>query len=218
MVGAAHVLTDPAVTSSYTVDWTGRFVGSARARSCARRRPSRSRRWSRCVRSTASRSCRRGATRVWWAGGHRGRPTQVVLSTRRLSAIEPVDTATREVTAAAGATIGDLQRGGGGGGPALRRRPGQPRLGDPRRHGCDERRRAARGAARHDPGTGARARGGARGRPDRVAARAAAAGQRRPRPHRPARRERGDARVVTAARVRLRDAGRGWLRRARRLP
>ena len=31
VVGAAHVLTDPAVTSSYTVDWTGRFVGASRA-------------------------------------------------------------------------------------------------------------------------------------------------------------------------------------------
>jgi FAD/FMN-containing dehydrogenase len=35
---------------------------------------------------------------------------QVVLSTRRLAAIEPVDTATREVTAGAGVTIGELQR------------------------------------------------------------------------------------------------------------
>ena len=30
-VGVTHVLTDPGLTSSYTVDWTGRFVGSARA-------------------------------------------------------------------------------------------------------------------------------------------------------------------------------------------
>jgi hypothetical protein len=30
-LGTAHVLTDPGLTSSYTVDWTGRFVGSARA-------------------------------------------------------------------------------------------------------------------------------------------------------------------------------------------
>jgi FAD/FMN-containing dehydrogenase len=29
VVGDVHVLTDPAVTASYTTDWTGRFHGEA---------------------------------------------------------------------------------------------------------------------------------------------------------------------------------------------
>jgi FAD/FMN-containing dehydrogenase len=108
-VGAAHVLTDPALTSSYNVDWTGRFVGSSRAVV----RPATTEQVAAVVALCAEYGVAvvpQGGNTGLVGGGTPRESSQVVLSTRRLSAIEPVDTATREVTAAAGVTIGDLQR------------------------------------------------------------------------------------------------------------
>ena len=108
-LGAAHVLTDPGLTSSYTVDWTGRFVGSARAVV----RPATTEQVAAvvalCAEYGAAVVPQGGNTGLVGGGTPRG-AGQVVLSTRRLAAVEPVDTATREVTAGAGVTIGDLQR------------------------------------------------------------------------------------------------------------
>ena len=108
-VGVTHVLTDPGLTSSYTVDWTGRFVGSARAVV----RPATPAQVADVVTLCAGYGVavvpQGGNTGLVGGGTPRG-ADQIVLSTRRLAAIEPVDTATREVTAQAGVTIGDLQR------------------------------------------------------------------------------------------------------------
>jgi FAD/FMN-containing dehydrogenase len=109
VVGAAHVLTDPGLTSTYTVDWTGRFVGSARAVV----RPANTEQVAAVVALCAEYGAAvvpQGGNTGLVGGGTPREASQVVLSTRRLAAIEPVDTATREVTAAAGVTIGDLQR------------------------------------------------------------------------------------------------------------
>jgi FAD/FMN-containing dehydrogenase len=108
-VGPAHVLTDPGLTASYTVDWTGRFVGSARAVV----RPATTEQVAAVLTLCAEYGAAvvpQGGNTGLVGGGTPREAGQVVLSTRRLAAIEPVDTATREVTAAAGVTIGDLQR------------------------------------------------------------------------------------------------------------
>jgi FAD/FMN-containing dehydrogenase len=109
VVGADHVLTDLALMASYTVDWTGRFVGSARAVV----RPATTEQVSAvlkvCAAYGASVVPQGGNTGLVGGGTPRG-ADQVLLSLRRLATIEPVDATTREVTAQAGATIGDLQR------------------------------------------------------------------------------------------------------------
>jgi FAD/FMN-containing dehydrogenase len=109
VVGPAHVLTDPALTSSYAVDWTGRFVGSARAVV----RPATTEQVAAVVTLCAAYGAavvpQGGNTGLVGGGTPRG-ADQVVLSTRRLAVIDPVDVGTREVTAQAGVTIGDLQR------------------------------------------------------------------------------------------------------------
>jgi FAD/FMN-containing dehydrogenase len=108
-VGVAHVLTDPGLTSSYAVDWTGRFVGSARAVV----RPATTEQVAAVVTLCAAYGAAvvpQGGNTGLVGGGVPREAGQVVLSTRRLAAIDPVDVATREVTAQAGVTIGDLQR------------------------------------------------------------------------------------------------------------
>jgi FAD/FMN-containing dehydrogenase len=109
VVGADHVLTDSALMASYTVDWTGRFVGSARAVV----RPATTEQVSAVLKVCAAYGVcvvpQGGNTGLVGASTPRD-AEQVLLSMRRLAGIEPVDTTTREVTAQAGVTIGDLQR------------------------------------------------------------------------------------------------------------
>jgi FAD/FMN-containing dehydrogenase len=109
VVGAAHVLTDPDVTGSYTTDWTGRFSGPA----------------SLVVRPSSSAEvaqvlqiCAAARTPVVVQGGNTGLvggsvpppassggPIPVVLSTTRLDAVGPVVQAASQLTAGAGATL-----------------------------------------------------------------------------------------------------------------
>jgi len=108
IVGPDHVLTDPDVTDGYTTDWTRRFRGQAR-----------------CVVRPASteevagvmRACARSDIPVVPQGGNTGLvgggipvdEKAVLISLRRLSRLDPVDTLAAQVTVGAGVTIAALR-------------------------------------------------------------------------------------------------------------
>jgi FAD/FMN-containing dehydrogenase len=113
VVGAGHVLTDPQVLAGYTTDWTRRYGGAAR---CAIR-PG-----STAEVAEAIRVCARHGRPVIPQGGNTGlvggsvpgagpagAAAPVVLSTRRLRQLGPVDTLAAQVTAGAGVTIAELR-------------------------------------------------------------------------------------------------------------
>ena len=103
VVGPAHVLTEPADTGAYAVDWTGRFAG----RTPLVVRPA----------STAEvvevvRACAAAGVAIVPQGGNTGLVGgsvplhgEVVVSLRRLDAVEDVDAATGQLTAGAGVTL-----------------------------------------------------------------------------------------------------------------
>ena len=105
VVGAAHVLTDPSVRASYEVDWTGRFRGTA----LAVVRPG-------SVQEVAGvvRVCAAAGAPVVPQGGNTGLVGGavplggVVVSTRRLTSLSPVDSAGTCV-AGAGTSLAALQ-------------------------------------------------------------------------------------------------------------
>ncbi len=108
VVGPAHVLDDPDVVASYVVDWTGRFRGS----STVVARPG-------TVAEVAAvvGACRARGVAVVPQGGNTGMvgggvplAGELVLSLRRLGAVEPVDGAAGQVTAGAGATLGAVRQ------------------------------------------------------------------------------------------------------------
>jgi FAD/FMN-containing dehydrogenase len=108
-VGAEHVLTDPDLRAAAEVDWTGRWRGACRAVV----RPG-----STEEVAAVLRICADAGVPVVPQGGNTGLvggsvpvgvPGAVVLSTRRLDALAPVD-ATGTVVAGAGATLAAVQR------------------------------------------------------------------------------------------------------------
>ncbi len=114
VLGSDHVLTDPPLTQAYTVDWTRRWHGDA----LAVVRPADTAQVSAVVRACAAAGVpvvpQGGNTGLVGGSvpgrhpGSLGRP--VVLSTRRLTRLDPVDTTSGQVTAGAGVTLGDVQR------------------------------------------------------------------------------------------------------------
>lgn len=106
----AHVLTDPAVTEPYGLDWTRRWA----ARPAAVVRPSDTEAVSRVLQA-----CGRHGVPVVTQGGNTGLvggsvpgedDSSVVLSMARLTARDPVEVAARRLTVGAGATLADVQR------------------------------------------------------------------------------------------------------------
>jgi FAD/FMN-containing dehydrogenase len=111
-VGDEHVLTDDDLLSGYTTDWTRRYHGAAL---CAVRPGS--------VQQVAGvvRACRAHGVRLVPQGGNtglvggsvppavNGHGGCVVVSTRRLNELSPVDTLAAQVTAGAGVTIAELR-------------------------------------------------------------------------------------------------------------
>ena len=107
VVGRRHVLVDAGTTAGYAVDWTGRYRG----RAAAVVRPG----------STAEvagvlRACRAAGVPVVPQGGNTGLvgggvplAGEVVLSTRRLDGLGPVDALAAQVTVGAGATLASVQ-------------------------------------------------------------------------------------------------------------
>jgi FAD/FMN-containing dehydrogenase len=105
VVGTSHVLTDPALTASYEVDWTGRFRG----RAAMVVRPG-----STAEVAAVLRECWADRVPVVPQGGNTGlvggsvpvgKPGAVVLSVQRLSWLDAVDQAAGQVSVGAGVTI-----------------------------------------------------------------------------------------------------------------
>jgi FAD/FMN-containing dehydrogenase len=106
-IGAEHVLADPDLTAGYTTDWTRRYRGDA---DCVAR-PGTTAQVAEVVRA-----CARHHVPIVPQGGNTGLvggsvPNRggVLLSTRRLQRLDPVDTLAAQVSAGAGVTIAGLQ-------------------------------------------------------------------------------------------------------------
>jgi FAD/FMN-containing dehydrogenase len=107
IVGDRHVLTDPGLTASYTVDWTGRWSGHTPA----------------VIRpfdvgevaELVGRARTEGVALVpqggntGLVGGSVPHRSEVVVSLRRLDTVEPVDGVSGQVTVGAGVTLARLQ-------------------------------------------------------------------------------------------------------------
>lgn len=108
LVGDDHLVTDPSVAASYESDWTGRFAGRAR---CVVR-PA-----DTAATAAVVAACADGGAAICVQGGNTGLvgasvPVDgaVLLSTSRLTDLEPVDTVSAQVTVGAGVTLAALQR------------------------------------------------------------------------------------------------------------
>ncbi|WP_280454757.1 FAD-binding oxidoreductase [Nocardia brasiliensis] len=103
IVGPAHVLTDPHILHDYTTDWTGRWVGSARAAV----RPG-----STAEVAAVVSACFDALVPITPQGGNTGlvgggvpEKGSIVLSTRRLDHLEDVDPVGRTIAGGAGVTV-----------------------------------------------------------------------------------------------------------------
>jgi FAD/FMN-containing dehydrogenase len=108
IVGPEHVLTDPSVRASYETDWTGRFGGHAR---CVVR-PADTEQVAAVVRACSDEGvalCLQGGN-TGLVGGSVPVDGAVLLSLARLTAIEPVDVVSAQVTVGAGVTLAALQQ------------------------------------------------------------------------------------------------------------
>ncbi|OGO56308.1 MAG: FAD-linked oxidase [Chloroflexi bacterium RBG_16_72_14] len=106
IVGADHVLVDPALRAGFETDWTGRYHGTA----LAVVRPADTEQVAAVLRA-----CRAARTGVVPQGGNTGlvgggvpRDGTVLLSLARLGDLGPVDTLAGEVVAGAGVTLARL--------------------------------------------------------------------------------------------------------------
>jgi FAD/FMN-containing dehydrogenase len=107
VVGSGHVMTDPDVKSSYELDWTGRYRGDSRLVV----RPADTAEVAAVVGV-----CARYGVAVVPQGGNTGlvgasipRGGEVLLSLRRLTAVEPVNAGSGQLTVGAGVTLAALQ-------------------------------------------------------------------------------------------------------------
>jgi FAD/FMN-containing dehydrogenase len=107
VVGGGNVVTDPDVTASYAVDWTGRFRG----RTPAVVRPATTAEVAAVVIA-----CRRHGVPLVAQGGNTGMVgggvplrTEIVVSLRRLTPVGPTDAPAGQLTAGAGATLAAVQ-------------------------------------------------------------------------------------------------------------
>ncbi len=106
IVGAEHVLTEPDLTASYATDWTGRFRGEARLVVRPADAEQVARTVARCADAGVAVVPQGGNTGLVGGSVPRDSP-MVVLSTRRLDGVEPVDAASMQVTLGAGVTIAE---------------------------------------------------------------------------------------------------------------
>lgn len=112
VAGPTHVLDEPDVVAGYATDWTGRYAGVA---TCVVR-PGSTAEVAEVVRACAVHGARivpQGGNTGLVAGSvpasRPGEPPSVILSTGRLTGLEPVDLTSAQVTADAGVTIARLQ-------------------------------------------------------------------------------------------------------------
>lgn len=107
LVGEQHVVTDPGVTASATVDWTGRFQGATGAVIRPATTDELAAVVACCTAAGAALVPQGGNTGL--VGGSVPLHGELVLSTTRLTAIRDVDAAAGQLTAEAGATIATVQ-------------------------------------------------------------------------------------------------------------
>ncbi len=113
-VGPEHLLTDPALVAPYAQDWTRRWQGSALAVVRPANTPEVAAVVAACAQARVAVVPQGGNTGLVGGSvpgadlGPLGPP--VILSTRRLTRLDPVDTASGQLTAGAGVTLGDVQR------------------------------------------------------------------------------------------------------------
>ena len=107
IVGEAHVLTEPDLRAGYEVDWTGRYRGTT---------PAVVRPGSTAEVADVVHRCAAAGVALVPQGGNTGLvggsvplAGELVLSTRRLRALGPVDDLAGQVTAGAGVTLGEVQ-------------------------------------------------------------------------------------------------------------
>jgi FAD/FMN-containing dehydrogenase len=107
IVGGANVLVDPDLRAGYEVDWTGRFQGVT---------PCVVRPASTAEVAAVVAACAAAGAAIVPQGGNTGLVGggvplrgEIVLSTKRLSALGPVDDLSGQVTVGAGATLGAVQ-------------------------------------------------------------------------------------------------------------
>jgi FAD/FMN-containing dehydrogenase len=109
IVGGEHVLTAPDMTASYATDWTRRFRGEALLVVRPADAEQVARTVSRCADAGVGLVPQGGNTGLVGGGVPRGAP-MVVLSTRRLDRLEPVDEAAMQVTLGVGVTMANWRR------------------------------------------------------------------------------------------------------------
>lgn len=111
VVGAGHVLTDPAIVAGYLTDWTGRWSGAA----LAVVRPADTAETAEVVRRCAAAGvaiCPQGGNTGLVGGGvpPADGATAIVLSSTRLTRLDDVDASARAVGVGAGVTLAQVQR------------------------------------------------------------------------------------------------------------
>ncbi len=111
-VGDAHVLTDPAVTAGYAIDWTGRFRGAP---------PVVVRPATTAEVADIVQTCAAAGVAIVAQGGNTGLVGggvplhgELLLSLARLDALHEIDRVAAQVTAGAGVSLAALQRHGRG--------------------------------------------------------------------------------------------------------
>ena len=113
IVGSAHVVTDPAVMADHLVDWSRRFHGTALAVVRPATTDEVAALVSVCARDGIPIHPQGGNTGL--VGGsvpaahHGAAGPPVILSTRRLTRLDPVDELAGQVTVGAGVTLGNLR-------------------------------------------------------------------------------------------------------------
>ena len=117
VVGGRHVITDPATAAGYAVDWTGRFRGSARAVVRPGTAAEVAEVLVRCGRAGVAVVPQGGNTGL--VGGSVPLHGEVVLSLRRLAAVDDVDVLAGQVTVGAGATLAAVEAQAATGGLAF---------------------------------------------------------------------------------------------------
>ncbi len=109
IVGAANVLVDADLRATYETDWTGRYHGTAAAVVRPADTAETAATLAACTRHGATVITQGGNTGLVGGGVPRGEPADdrpvVVLSTRRLDTLGPVDVGAMQVTAGAGVTL-----------------------------------------------------------------------------------------------------------------
>jgi FAD/FMN-containing dehydrogenase len=110
IVGAAHLLTDPAEMAPYLTDWRGRFTGRARAVVLPRDTDEVSRVVAACAAARVPIVPQGGRTGLVLGSVPDASGSAILLSVRRLNRIRAIDPANRTMTVEAGCILYDIQQ------------------------------------------------------------------------------------------------------------